>query len=138
MQTILLDPSVQFPDLSPVTPVLTVTEYVAEHQLTHSELRQISNSAEGNLIHSIDDANPSRLLLAAIQKLETAAKDDTFYVGVQSASPAALGPPSDQLFSILSGDPSRGTIALEGETAPSPGTRVRVRAFSTSIFSMPI
>ncbi|KAF7972016.1 hypothetical protein HWV62_19221 [Athelia sp. TMB] len=88
------------------------------------ETRTASVESEGNLVNTIDDGNPSRLLLAAIQKagIETVAsfKDAEFYLG------AFRGEELSQVYRITSGDPSRGTIALESHAAPIAGTTVRL------------
>ncbi|TFY50665.1 hypothetical protein EVG20_g11394, partial [Dentipellis fragilis] len=94
-----------FPGLTALTEELTVTR------------------SEGNLIQELDKANPSRLLLAAIQTrgiVGEAAKEHEFYVGVRA------GGKTVQVHHILSGDPSRGTIALESEVAPAEGSVVQL------------
>ncbi|KZT09087.1 uncharacterized protein LAESUDRAFT_712239 [Laetiporus sulphureus 93-53] len=106
-----------FPGLQALTPPMIVTE------------------SEGNLIHSLDNTNPTRLLLAAIEraqngleeqeastKAEWISKEDQFYVATLSA----LSNEPQQICRITSGDPSRGTLALEGDFAPSKGAPVRV------------
>ncbi|KAI0701929.1 hypothetical protein BC835DRAFT_1411196 [Cytidiella melzeri] len=93
------------PNLQPVTLALKISD------------------SEGNLVHSIDESNPSRLLLNAIAQLDSTAKDDTYYLGVYTAG---LLESPDRLYTIMSGDPSRGTLALEGDTAPVAGTQVRI------------
>ncbi|KAH7885163.1 hypothetical protein F5I97DRAFT_1340042 [Phlebopus sp. FC_14] len=99
-----------FPPLVALTPDVVVT------------------SSEGNLILSLDFGNPTRLLLAAIQKhgLSLSAgpvwigKEDEFYVGVLESDVIV------QLHRINSGDPSRGTIALDTSAAPREGRVVRL------------
>jgi hypothetical protein len=49
-----------------------------------------------------------------------AAKDDEFYLGVQRDGDLW------QVHRVMSGGPSRGTMALETETAPEEGTPVQV------------
>ncbi|KIM66880.1 hypothetical protein SCLCIDRAFT_61631, partial [Scleroderma citrinum Foug A] len=96
--------ALSFPTLVLLTPALPIT------------------SAEGNLIFSINLSNPTRLLLSAIQKRglshsgdsTSVSKEDSFYVGVMS-----------QLYHINSGDPSRGTIALDTSMAPKEGSLVQ-------------
>ncbi len=85
-----------------------------------------TTSIEGNLVHSIDNKNPSRLLLDAIAKLDSAAKDDTYYIGTYSSATYSPGATPDKLYNIMSGDPSRGTLALEGDSSPTEGARVQV------------
>jgi len=109
--------SIAFPGLTAITPPLTVTR------------------TEGNLINELDNGNPSSLLLAAIRKngIEDRGsfKDDDFYLG------AFRGDELSQIYHITSGDPSRGTIALESHAAPAEGTVVqlyhRPRDISTEI-----
>ncbi|KAI0092614.1 hypothetical protein BDY19DRAFT_494858 [Irpex rosettiformis] len=107
-----------FPDLHPITPMLRVSD------------------SEGNLIHSIDDQNPSRLLLDAIAKLDSTAKDDTYYVGVYPPTSFSACSTPAQLYNIMSGDPSRGTIALEGDSSPTEGERVQIFRRPAGIRSM--
>ncbi|KAL0576502.1 hypothetical protein V5O48_005477 [Marasmius crinis-equi] len=84
--------------------------------------------AEGNLINTLDGANPTRLLLRAIQ---TAGIDSTseaailfkeeeeFYLGVYGDGDVS------QIYTITSGDTSRGTIALNTTRAPAIGAKVQ-------------
>jgi hypothetical protein len=68
--------------------------------------------------------NPTTLLISAIEKsvlTGRAAKDDEFYLGVLRDGEVW------QMHHIMSGGPSRGTMALETETAPREGTSVQVR-----------
>ena len=72
----------------------------------------------------MDNTNPTALLVSAIEKSALAgntARDDEFYLGV-------LRDDGDlwQLHHILAGGPSRGTMALDTETAPGEGTSVQV------------
>ncbi|KAI0316657.1 hypothetical protein OF83DRAFT_1059991 [Amylostereum chailletii] len=100
-----------FPGLTPMTDVLTVTR------------------SEGNLVHELDAANPSRLLLDSIAALGIdgdAAKEDKFFLGVLPDDSTTCS----QMYHIMSGDPSRGTIALESDAAPGVGTRVQVNLLS--------
>lgn len=96
--------------------------------------------SEGNLVLSLDGKNPSRILLAAIEKgrnfsptddqsakLLKVMKDDEFFLGVLDEHDIQRGRPKiRQVYHITSGDPSRGALALESEAAPSLGTRVQV------------
>ncbi|KAI0722794.1 hypothetical protein C8Q76DRAFT_720344 [Earliella scabrosa] len=86
-------------------------------------------STEGNLVNALDNANPSRLLLHAIQNHPSVAtqnisKELRLYLGTlkQEDSQHKL----DQLFQITSGDPSRGSIALDTDCAPPEGTLVQM------------
>ncbi len=55
---------------------------------SHSRFNLGFTRTEGNLIHSLNDLNPSRLLLAAIEKIRGTQingprpKDEKFYIGV--------------------------------------------------------
>jgi hypothetical protein len=67
--------------------------------------------------------NPTTLLISAIEKSSLAgraAKDDEYYLGVLRDGVVW------QVHHIMSGGPSRGTMALETETAPREGTSVQV------------
>jgi len=98
----------EFPGLHPLTDELAIT------------------SSEGNLVHTIDNVNPSRLLLAAIQKhnlnlasqASAAFKEDHVYMQIIDGN-------NHRFSRILSGDPSRGTIALD-DIAPAEGTKIRM------------
>lgn len=99
--------TVEFPGLVDLTPDLQIT------------------SSEGNLIVTIDHGNPTRLLLAAMNKYgldgrDVLLKDDEFYVGVMSDGKV------ERLHRITSGDPSRGTIALETMSAPPQDSIIRM------------
>ncbi|KAG2131817.1 hypothetical protein DEU56DRAFT_813472 [Suillus clintonianus] len=99
--------TVEFPGLVDLTPDLRIT------------------SSEGNLIFTIDNGNPTRLLLAAMNKhgfdsRDVLLKDDEFYVGVMSNGKV------ERLHRIISGDPSRGTIALGTTSAPPQGSIMRM------------
>ncbi|KAL0060612.1 hypothetical protein AAF712_012615 [Marasmius tenuissimus] len=88
----------------------------------------IVTRAEGNLINTLDNSNPTRFLLRAIQ---TAGIDSTseaavlfkekeeFYLGVLQNDKVS------QIFGVMSGDTSRGTIALNTTRAPPLGAKVR-------------
>ncbi|KAH9165965.1 hypothetical protein EDB89DRAFT_2076313 [Lactarius sanguifluus] len=94
-----------FPGLRAITAPLTVTQ------------------SEGNLVNELDNANPTTLLISAIEKSAIAgdaAKDDEFYLGVLRDGELW------QLHHIMAGGPSRGTMALETETAPGEGTSVQL------------
>ncbi|KAH7923827.1 hypothetical protein BV22DRAFT_1035883 [Leucogyrophana mollusca] len=99
--------SVEFPGLICLTPPLVVTR------------------SEGNLVNELDNANPTRLLLNAIRKHgiddRNSFKEDDFYLGVVEDGQL------NQVYHILSGDPSRGTIALQSHAAPPVGAVVQVR-----------
>lgn len=92
-------------------------------------------------MNELNNENPSRLLLAAIQKNGTndkrSFKDDDFYLGALwgdkvnipfrfSNISTYFRVQLSQMYHITSGDPSRGTIALESHAAPPEGTVVQV------------
>jgi len=71
------------------------------------------------------------LLITAIRKHgiedKGSFKEDDFYLG------AFRGDQLNQVYRIVSGDPSRGTIALESHTAPAAGTTVQLYHRPTSV-----
>lgn len=108
-------------------------------------------SSEGNLINALDNANPSGLLLHAIKNHPSTAgrgqgisSDSELRLYVGTLQQTAGGhevwlhagicvlPRVDypgqlvQLSYIMSGDPSRGSIALDTDAAPAEGTLVQV------------
>ncbi|KAH9829639.1 uncharacterized protein C8Q71DRAFT_717897 [Rhodofomes roseus] len=108
---------VGFPGLQALTQPMVVTE------------------SEGNLILALDDKNPSRILLAAIEsgknfsatddqsaKLLKIMKDDSFFLGVLDDNAGHGASKIRQVYHITSGDPSRGSLALESESAPQGAT----------------
>ncbi|CCM00623.1 uncharacterized protein FIBRA_02659 [Fibroporia radiculosa] len=113
-----------FPGLQALTKAMFVTE------------------SEGNLIHSLDNMNPTRLLLSAIQQrngqpgsdgqsgsaldFQLITKDDLFFVGTIRDNGSDSEASVFQLYHITSGDPSRGTFAIESEFAPTPGMLVQL------------
>ncbi|EMD39702.1 hypothetical protein CERSUDRAFT_92195 [Gelatoporia subvermispora B] len=116
--------SAELPGLNTVTEPLQVT------------------SAEGNLIHSLNGTNPSRLLLSAIQKAGTGAttelsrlEEDDYYLGVlhKKGTEAQI----ERLYQITSGDPSRGSLALDSDTAPGEGATVQASVFHLSTHTQP-
>ncbi|KAI0775944.1 hypothetical protein BD413DRAFT_469773 [Trametes elegans] len=103
-----------FPGLEPITRPMIVT------------------SSEGNLVNALDNANPSGLLLHAIRTHPAVSPR----VG-QEISPelrlymATLKQKNgthelDQVFFIMSGDPSRGSIALDTDAAPAEGALIQM------------
>jgi hypothetical protein len=75
----------------------------------------------------LNNRNPIALLVSAIEESALtgkAAKDDEFYLGVLRDGGGELS----QVHHIMSGGPSRGTMALETETAPGKGAPVQVRS----------
>lgn len=115
-----------FPGLHAITTPLKVTQYVP---LSSTKSPHPSNSkknrSEGNLVNELDGKNPTALLISAIEK--SIAKDDEFYLGVlRDHHSGGLW----QLYHIMAGGPSRGTMALETEMAPAEGTSVQVNALT--------
>ena len=115
-----------FPGLRAITAPLKVTQYVPHSITIQSPLpyTKSKHRSKGNLINELDNTNPTALLVSAIEKSALAgntARDDEFYLGV-------LRDDGDlwQLHHILAGGPSRGTMALDTETAPGEGTSVQV------------
>nr|GAT50526.1 predicted protein [Mycena chlorophos] len=80
------------------------------------------SQSEGNLVVALDNKNPTQLLLAAIREkginLTTPDYEEFGLATFHDDQPS-------QMFVILSGDPSRGTIALRSMSAPPPGSRVQ-------------
>ena len=121
-----------FPGLRAITKPLKVTRCVTAVLPSHflSEKQTYVRKSEGNLVNELDHANPITLLISAIEQSALgghalAAKDDEFYLGVlrDGDGDGELW----QLHHIMAGGPSRGTMALETETAPGEGTSVQVR-----------
>ena len=74
-------------------------------------------------MNELDNRNPTALLVSAIEKISLSgekAKDDEFYLGVLRDGDLW------QVHRVMSGGPSRGTMALETETAPGEDTSVQV------------
>ncbi|EKM49626.1 uncharacterized protein PHACADRAFT_188697 [Phanerochaete carnosa HHB-10118-sp] len=100
----------EFPELNAITDrLLTVTDI------------------EGNMVHTLDGANPSHLILSAIEKLNGKAtpthvdigiKEDEFFLGVHRDGKLY------QLYTIQGGDPARGTIALRSDATPDIGSKI--------------
>jgi len=79
--------------------------------------------SEGNLVNELDNRNPTAHLVSAIAESALsgqAAKEDEFYLGVLRDGELY------QVHHITSGGLSRGTMALETETAPGKGTSVQL------------
>ena len=94
-------------------------------------------------MNELEGGNPSKLLVAAIRKHGIEEKgsfrEDDFYLGAFQGKRVSTNllffredanfDQLSQVYHILSGDPSRGAIALESHAAPIEGTTVQV--FST-------
>jgi hypothetical protein len=76
--------SVDFPaNLQPITPELTVTRCVSHTADPSSPSRFCSRSCEGNLINSLDNLNPTRMLLEVIEAAGIHnVKEDDFYLAL--------------------------------------------------------
>ena len=97
-------------------------------------------------MNKLDGRNPSKLLVAAIQKhgIEDngSFKGDDFYLGAFQDDKVSKFSQRrqilaftleqlSQMYHIISGDPSRGTIALESHAAPAEGTKIQARFFDS-------
>ncbi|KAJ7175711.1 hypothetical protein C8R46DRAFT_1079214 [Mycena filopes] len=86
----------------------------------------VVTQAEGNLVVSLDNKNPTQLLLSAIRvsglesAVSTSLKDNDEF----SLATLEAGEPH-RMCNIMSGDPSRGTIALRSMSAPPVGANVQ-------------
>jgi hypothetical protein len=81
--------------------------------------------SEGNLVHELDGSNPSKMLLEAIRRMPTQPhKDDFYFLGIIRNGKL------DAMHTIISGDPSRGTMALETQEAPRKGETIQARIMS--------
>ncbi|KAF7297819.1 FIST domain-containing protein [Mycena kentingensis (nom. inval.)] len=106
---------------------LALTKPASECRMSFKGLTPIAtpmsvSQSEGNLVITLDNKNPTQLLLSAIRQADidlTNPDYDQFCLGTMRN-----GEPY-QMFSILSGDPSRGTIALRSPSSPPPGSQVQ-------------
>lgn len=98
----------EFMGATPLSPPMTVTQ------------------CEGNMINSLDNSNPTKLLLAAIRKhgmdMETSG---TFKDNEKFSLATVRNGKLSQMYKITAGDPSRGNISLDSEHAPSIDTQVQ-------------
>lgn len=118
----------------------------------------MSYSSEGNLVNSLDNANPSGLLLHALKNhpavagtAQGIAPELRLYIGTlqqkggghevglhadmrESSGADCSGQQLVRLSYIMSGDPSRGSIALDTDAAPAEGALVQVGAAATHIY----
>ncbi|KAJ7164562.1 hypothetical protein C8R43DRAFT_987490 [Mycena crocata] len=99
---------VQFLGMKPLCSPMTVTQ------------------AEGNLVITLDNKNPTQLLLKAIETvgIKTLASDSLKDNDEFSLATLEAGEPQ-QMCNIMSGDPSRGTMALRSMSAPPIGAQVQ-------------
>jgi len=80
-------------------------------------------SCEGNLVNIINNANPTKLLLSNIRKAGLEGRS-----GIEQYSLGVVLPDEKigRTYRITSGDPSRGSLSLDSQRAPDPGTLVQV------------
>ena len=99
---------------------MTITRYSLS-TITWCKVTQ-DCSCEGNLINAINNANPTKLLLSDIRK---AGLDGS---GLEQYSLGVVLPDEKigRTYRITAGDPSRGTLSLDSQRAPDPGTLVQV------------
>ncbi|KAF7365365.1 hypothetical protein MVEN_00408700 [Mycena venus] len=98
---------VQFLGMEPLCPPMLVTQ------------------AEGNLVISLDNKNPTQLLLAGIRAAGIDSAVSSLKDNDEFALATLRGEDPHQMCTIMSGDPSRGTIALRSMSAPPIGARVQ-------------
>jgi len=92
----------------PLSPPMTVTQ------------------CEGNMINTLDNSNPTKLLLAAIHKSGMDLVTSGSFKESEQFSLATLRNGNfSQMHKITAGDPSRGNISLDSEHAPSVNTQVQ-------------
>ncbi|KZT28816.1 hypothetical protein NEOLEDRAFT_1129049 [Neolentinus lepideus HHB14362 ss-1] len=87
-----------------------------------TDVHQITRS-DGNLVQELDGSNPTGLLLNAIRKSGAGnglAQDEEYFLGVLRNDRLW------QVYRIMSGDPSRGTMSLESGVAPPVGASVKL------------
>lgn len=96
------------------------------------------------MVNALDDMNPSRIILSAVEKLNGKAtptnvdigiKEDEFFLGVhrdgkvghrgENRAHILTTAQLYQVYTIQGGDPSRGTIALQSDAAPETGSQVK-------------
>ncbi|KZT31892.1 hypothetical protein SISSUDRAFT_1067368 [Sistotremastrum suecicum HHB10207 ss-3] len=81
--------------------------------------------SDGNLIHTLGGANPTRILMKWLEdthKPATLTKDVNIYLAILSSS---ANEPIQRLYGITSGDPGRGSIALDAQVGHLTGRRVQ-------------
>jgi len=90
-----------------------------------SDTLQVTSS-QGNLVHGLDGSNPSKLLASFINRQSSEAtlqpKDEDFYLGLLSED----GRRFTKVYTVISGDPSRGSLALDGEESPAKGSKIKL------------
>ncbi|KAF8621401.1 hypothetical protein AX15_007813 [Amanita polypyramis BW_CC] len=126
--------NVSFLGMTPVSKPMSVTRFVVFPTCVflflfifkNKNKNGCSHRCDGNMVISLEDQNPTQLLLSCIRELglETDPvghfKDDSrFALGV--VENGAL----NQVFSITAGDPSRGAISLDTQRSPGQGATVQ-------------
>ncbi|KZT56379.1 hypothetical protein CALCODRAFT_497402 [Calocera cornea HHB12733] len=90
----------------------------------------------GNLVHKINDSNPTRILLDHIEaraasspelaKYAFLTKEDEFFIGIPFSVETGDNETGYQrIYRITSGDPKKGTMSLDADDGPPAGTRVQ-------------
>ncbi|KAJ3567082.1 hypothetical protein NP233_g6595 [Leucocoprinus birnbaumii] len=100
----------------------------------------IITQCEGNMVNTLNDDNPTQLLLAAIKKsgLDTYVsgsfkEEEQFSLGALSGDGKL-----DRVYRITAGDPSRGSISIDSPSTPPVGTRVQfIHRPATAIPGLP-
>ncbi len=126
----------EFVGMKKLSGPMTVTRCV-NYSLEYSFLNIVC-SREGNMINSLDDSNPTRLLLGAIDLAGIGATrdessspftatfkdDEQFALGLLSSDGEIL-----ETYKITAGDPSSrgGSLSLDATRAPEVGSIVQVR-----------
>ncbi|TDL23219.1 hypothetical protein BD410DRAFT_787541 [Rickenella mellea] len=103
------------------------TSSLSFHGLTPLAAPMVITKWEGNLIHELDGSNPSQLLLNAIRSRGLTGeimKSDDFFVGMLDSQTADQSK-FHRVYRIQSGDPARGSIALESDATPSQNWSVQ-------------
>ncbi|EJU05301.1 hypothetical protein DACRYDRAFT_113459 [Dacryopinax primogenitus] len=94
--------------------------------------------ARGNLLHRLNDTSPTQFLLDCIPRMQQRgasqeqaesgflSKEDEFFVGIPfDVEPQNLQTGYQRVYRITSGDPAKGTMALDADDGPPIGTRVQ-------------
>ncbi|KAF8585727.1 hypothetical protein K439DRAFT_1026749 [Ramaria rubella] len=98
------------------------TPNVVFHGLVPLSAPMKVSKSEGNLIHELDQSNPVKMLIEAIatDSRMNQGKDEIFFMGHLSNDPSSIHEVR-RVYRILSGGPSRGSIALAADSAPTNG-----------------
>ena len=123
---------VDFPaNLQPITPKLTITRCVSYTTYTinpSSSSRLHSHSCEGNLINSLDNLNPTRMLLKAIEAADIRnTKEEDFYLTLVQDGNVRVALSSINSMLIFSPRRSTFSVSLPGTQAgvQYPSSRMR-------------